>query len=183
MLLAGVSLAGANAALEEDGYDGILYAIEAQSINLEGTELVVLSACETAQGVVDYSDGVYGLVRAFRTAGARNVLVTLRPVGDISTRDFVTAFYEHWLDQPRSNPAAALRATQLDYIKAGGTPDAWAPIRSNRRCVLGPHVRFYPSIRRVPPTGSQDRLLTLLRSVSRPLDSTALPWRWRGGGG
>ena len=92
MLLAGVSLAGANAALEEDRDDGILYAIEAKGLNLEGTELVVLSACETEQGVIDYSEGVYGLVRAFRTAGARNVLVTLRPVGDFSTRDFMTAF-------------------------------------------------------------------------------------------
>jgi CHAT domain-containing protein len=127
MLLAGVSLAGANDALEEDRDDGILYAIEAQGLNLEGTELVVLSACETAQGVVDYSEGVYGLVRAFRTAGARNVLVTLRPIGDFSTRDFMTTFYEHWLDQPRSDPAAALRATQLDYIKANQPPDTWAP--------------------------------------------------------
>jgi CHAT domain-containing protein len=128
MLLAGVSLAGANAALAEGSDDGILYAIEAQGLNLEGAELVVLSACETARGVIDYSEGVYGLVRALRTAGARNVLVTLRPVGDIATRDFMTAFYEHWLgQQTRSDPAAALRATQRDYIKANKLPEVWAP--------------------------------------------------------
>jgi CHAT domain-containing protein len=127
MLLAGVSFAGANAALAENSDDGILYAIEAQGLNLEGAELVVLSACETARGVVDYSEGVYGLVRALRTAGARNVLVTLRPVGDIATRDFMTAFYEHWLQQTRSDPAAALRATQLDYIKNNRPPEIWAP--------------------------------------------------------
>jgi CHAT domain-containing protein len=127
MLLAGVSLAGANAALAENSDDGILYAIEAQGLNLEGAELVVLSACETARGVVDYSEGVYGLVRALRTAGARHVLVTLRPVGDIATRDFMTAFYEHWLGQTRSDPAAALRATQRDYIKNDRPPDSWAP--------------------------------------------------------
>jgi CHAT domain-containing protein len=48
MLLAGVALAGANRALRGAGEDGILYAVEAQGLNLEGTELVVLSACETA---------------------------------------------------------------------------------------------------------------------------------------
>jgi CHAT domain-containing protein/Flp pilus assembly protein TadD len=127
MVLAGVSLAGANAALAEGSDDGILYAIEAQGLNLEGAELVVLSACETARGVVDYSEGVYGLARALRTAGARNVLVTLRPVGDIATRDFMTAFYEHWLTQTHSDPAAALRATQLDYIKNNRLPEIWAP--------------------------------------------------------
>ena len=48
MLLAGIALAGANAALQDRRREGILYAIEAQDLNLEGTELVVLSACETA---------------------------------------------------------------------------------------------------------------------------------------
>ena len=48
LLLAGVALAGANRALEDAGQDGVLHAIEAQDLDLEGTELVVLSACETA---------------------------------------------------------------------------------------------------------------------------------------
>jgi CHAT domain-containing protein len=74
MLLSGVALAEANKALRDSGEDGILYAIEAQGLNLEGTELVVLSACETAQGQIDYAEGVSGLVRAFRTAGVRYVL-------------------------------------------------------------------------------------------------------------
>ncbi len=130
MLLAGVTLAGANMALEGEGHDGILYAIEAQGLNLQGTELVVLSACETAQGVIDFSEGVFGLARAFRTAGARNVLVTLRPVGDHSTKDFMVAFYQNLLSQPSDaslDPAAALRATQRQYIKAGKPPESWAP--------------------------------------------------------
>jgi CHAT domain-containing protein len=116
MLLAGVTLAGANQALQDKTEDGILYAIEAQDLNLEGTELVVLSACETAQGQIDYGEGVYGLVRALRTAGAQNVLVTLRRVDDLAARDFMERFYRHWLGQDRSDPAAALRATQLDYV-------------------------------------------------------------------
>lgn len=112
MLLAGVALADANLALREVGEDGILYAIEAQGLNLEGTELVVLSACETAQGQIDYAEGVSGLVRAFRTAGARYVLVALRPVGDQGASTFIQRFYHHWLAQTQSDPAAALRAAR-----------------------------------------------------------------------
>ncbi len=46
-------------------------------LNLHGTKLVALSACDTARGTVDYSEGVYGLARSFRIAGADNVLMTL----------------------------------------------------------------------------------------------------------
>jgi CHAT domain-containing protein len=129
MLLAGVTLAGANRALRDAREDGILYAIEAQDLNLEGTELVVLSACETAQGQIDYGEGVSGLVRALRTAGARYVLVTLRPVWDRGAAEFMERFYHHWLRQPaRSDPAAALRAAQVEAMAAGaaGGPATWA---------------------------------------------------------
>ena len=71
MLLSSVALAGANRALAKKDDDGILFALETQGLNLDGSELVVLSACDTARGSLDYSEGVYGLVRAFRTAGAQ----------------------------------------------------------------------------------------------------------------
>ena len=131
LLLSGVALAGANRALRDAGQDGILYAIEAQDLNLEGTELVVLSACETGQGQVDYGEGVSGLVQALRTAGARHVLVTLRPVSDEGAASFMESFYRHWLGQARSNPAAAFQAAQREAIRAasgspaGGDP-TWA---------------------------------------------------------
>jgi CHAT domain-containing protein len=127
MLLSGVALAGANRALRDAGEDGILYAIEAQGLNLEGTELVVLSACETAKGQIDYAEGVSGLVRAFRTAGVRYLLVALRPVGDYGASNFMQRFYYHWLAQARSDPAAALRAAQLEAITAPDFRDpTWA---------------------------------------------------------
>ena len=113
MLLAGVALAGANRALTTPGEDGILYALEAQDLNLEGTELVVLSACETAQGVVGHGEGVYGLVRALRTAGAQNVLVTLRPIGDKATVEFMRIFYSRWLSQPRMCAKARRNTTSI----------------------------------------------------------------------
>jgi CHAT domain-containing protein len=87
---------------------------------------VVLSACETAQGQIDYGEGVYGLVRALRTAGAQNVLVTLRPVDDQPARDFMERFYRHWLGQTQSDPALALQETQREYIKNYPDQD-WTP--------------------------------------------------------
>jgi CHAT domain-containing protein len=129
MLQSGVALAGANRALATQSADGMLFALEAQGLNLEGTELVVLSACDTARGSLDYSEGVYGLVRALRTAGARNVLVTLWKLNDGEARDFMIAFYKNWLGQTRSDPAKALRDTQLSYLKQDKLRDArvWAP--------------------------------------------------------
>lgn len=129
MLLAGVALAGANRALHDAGQDGILYAIDAPGLNLEGTELVVLSACETAQGQIDYGEGISGLVRALRAAGARYVLVALRPVSDASGSSFVQRFYFYWLGQTLSDPPAALRLAQQEAIRtpAKNKPDTtWA---------------------------------------------------------
>ncbi|RKZ80688.1 MAG: hypothetical protein DRR19_23210, partial [Candidatus Parabeggiatoa sp. nov. 1] len=79
LTLSGIALAGANRGLkgklDPDGEDGILYSLEALNLNLTGTELVVFSACETGKGVIDYSEGVYGLVRAFKIAGAYRLLM------------------------------------------------------------------------------------------------------------
>ncbi|MDE5454137.1 tetratricopeptide repeat protein [Bradyrhizobium sp. CSA112] len=129
MLLSGIALAGANRELEGNAADGILFALEAQGLNLDGSELVVLSACDTARGSLDYSEGVYGLVRALRTAGARNVLVTLWPLNDGEARDFMSKFYKTWLSQSRSDPAKALRDIQLAYLKDDKLKDPriWAP--------------------------------------------------------
>jgi CHAT domain-containing protein len=129
MLLSGIVLAGANREVAGAGNEGLLFALEAEGLNLDGTELVVLSACDTAKGEVDYSEGVFGLARALRTAGARNVLVTLWPLDDQLARDFMVDFYKNWLTQPQRDPARALRDTQLQWIKQDGkrNPRDWAP--------------------------------------------------------
>ncbi len=136
MLLAGLALAGANQGRKgfvgPDGEDGILYAIEALGLNLEGTQLVSLSACATGRGVLDYSEGVYGLVRAFRIAGAQSVLMTLTPVGDKDARDFMVAFYKNLMQQKADeHPATALRKTKLDFINHKEAryknPAFWSP--------------------------------------------------------
>jgi len=135
LVLSGIALAGANRGLatsgDEDGEDGVLYSIEAAGLDLEGTELTVLSACETGQGHVDYSEGVYGLVRALRIAGSRQVLMTLWPVNDDEAEAFMADFYRTWLSQTVDDPAQALRATQLSYATspdpARNNPRRWAP--------------------------------------------------------
>ena len=137
MLLSGLTLAGANhglnGKLNANQEDGLLYALEVLGLNLQGTELVSLSACNTGKGVVDYSEGVYGLVRAFRTAGARSVLMTLRPVGDEAAKDFMIHFYDTWLSSKEGIGAdEALHRTRLHFINHPEKPEyrdpsVWSP--------------------------------------------------------
>ncbi|MBT8419426.1 MAG: CHAT domain-containing protein, partial [Gammaproteobacteria bacterium] len=134
MTLGGLALAGANLGAKgkkgPDGEDGILYAMEVRDLNLEGTDLVVLSACDTGRGEVDYSEGVYGLTRAFRIAGAKNILMTLWPLNDPLAKDFMKDFYVA-LTGSNPSPADALHKTRLAWINSKDErrrdPRYWAP--------------------------------------------------------
>lgn len=77
--------------------DGLLTAYEIAALNFSGTQLVTLSACVSALGDVRDAEGVYGLQRAFKIAGARHLLLTLWPVDDAATEAFMGKFYHHWL--------------------------------------------------------------------------------------
>ena len=85
--------------------DGVLTAEEASALDLTGTWLTVLSACDTGSGVARAGEGVLGLRRAFAMAGTQNLLLTLWPVSDSFTKDFMVSFYEEALktgDAPRA---------------------------------------------------------------------------------
>ena len=77
--------------------DGIATSYEIAQLNLRSTQLVVLSACETALGDVIGSEGVFGLQRAFKLAGAKKLIVSLWQVPDKETAELMTAFYSHWI--------------------------------------------------------------------------------------
>lgn len=106
MLQAGLALAGAQGTLDawrqgrvpDLGADGILFAAEVAQLDLSGTELAVLSACDTALGETLSGEGVEGLRHALTLAGARNALITLWPVDDASTVTQMRRFYSRWLE-------------------------------------------------------------------------------------
>jgi len=130
----GLALAGANHADEvTTGDDGILTALEVTSMDLYGTDLAVLSACETALGQIRTGEGVFGLRRAFVLAGARNLMISLWPVSDKVTRDLMERFYQAYTN---GAPAAqALRDAEVQTIaylreltSAGTQHRAYAPV-------------------------------------------------------
>jgi CHAT domain-containing protein len=93
MLRSGLVLAGADNPTANPADDGYLTAAEAAGLQLDGTELVVLSACSTGQGDSKTGEGVYGLQRALTVAGARSTLLSLWKVDDAATAVFMTRFY------------------------------------------------------------------------------------------
>ncbi|MFM2137832.1 MAG: hypothetical protein RJA57_139 [Bacteroidota bacterium] len=106
-----------------DTYDGVLTAYEAQNLNLGKTSMVILSACETNLGYLDAGEGVYGLQRAFRAAGAASIMTSLWKVDDNATRDFMIAFYRHYLTH--GNKAAAFTTAQKTIRDTYRFPYYW----------------------------------------------------------
>jgi CHAT domain-containing protein len=123
LLRSGLALAQANLRQQNiASEDGILTALEAAGLNLWGTRLVTLSACDTGLGEVRNGEGVYGLRRAFALAGAETLVMSLWPVSDLVTRELMTAYYTNL--QRGQGRGAALRAAQLQLLKR---PDRRVP--------------------------------------------------------
>ena len=117
MLRSGLYFAGANRTLSgkasTQGEDnGVLTALEAGNLNLHGTELVVLSACNTGQGDVKNGEGVFGLRRALQEAGAQKILMSLWSVPDEETLELMNRFYAKWLSGIETHQA--LKEAQLE---------------------------------------------------------------------
>ena len=108
-----------------DAEDGILTAYEISQLNLKNTELVVLSACETGLGDIQGNEGVYGLQRAFKIAGVRNLIMSLWQVPDQQTSELMTTFYRYWLIKKKSI-RESLKLAQNDLRKQGLEPFYWA---------------------------------------------------------
>ncbi len=114
LLRSGLAFAGANQQ-NKLGDDGILTALEASGLNLWGTKLVVLSACETGLGEVRNGEGVYGLRRAFVIAGTESLVMSLWSVSDLITRKLMTDYYTNLKNGMGRN--SSLRQVQLKMLK------------------------------------------------------------------
>jgi CHAT domain-containing protein len=125
LLRSGLALAGAN--LDKSSTEnGILTALEATNLNLWGTKLVTLSACESGVGEVKNGEGVYGLRRAFFLAGAESMVMSLWSVSDRVTQEMMTAYYTGL--KSGMGRGEALRQAQLAMLKRGDRrhPFYWA---------------------------------------------------------
>lgn len=130
LLRSGLVMAGAAAYAKENSInlkeDGVLNAYEASLLNLQNTELVTLSACETGLGEMVNGQGVYGLQRAFLTAGAKSLLMSLWVVDDAATQELMTEFYKDWLiNYSLNNKRASLRKAQLAIKQKYPHPYYW----------------------------------------------------------
>ncbi|HYX41175.1 MAG TPA: CHAT domain-containing protein, partial [Pyrinomonadaceae bacterium] len=119
LLRSGLALAGANERADGAGEDGLLTALEAAGLDLWGTKLVVLSACETGLGDVLNGEGVYGLRRALVLAGAESQVMSLWQVSDEATRALMVEYYRRL--QAGAGRAAALRQVQLQMLRSRGS--------------------------------------------------------------
>jgi CHAT domain-containing protein len=108
LLHSGLVFAGAN----QDRQGSILTAQQIASLDLNGVDWAVLSACNTGNGVLADGEGVLGLERAFRVAGARSVVMTLWPVDDSVTRQYMSQLYQNRFSQHASTADAAWSAAR-----------------------------------------------------------------------
>ncbi|MBD2115165.1 MULTISPECIES: tetratricopeptide repeat protein [Cyanophyceae] len=115
LLQSGLVLAGAADGQSGLDQDGILTALEVTELDLRGTQLVVLSACQTGLGELSSGEGLYGLRRALMLAGAQSQVISLWKVSDDATQKLMVAYYQSLLSgTPRD---ASLRDTQLAFLQ------------------------------------------------------------------
>ncbi len=131
LLRAGLAFAGINENAPFFGQldtrnDGVLTAMEVLDLDLTGTQLAVLSACETGLGEIHEGEGVYGLRRAFQEAGVREVVTSLWEVSDAGTQALMTAMYARLAEGMA--PREALREAQRELAASPrwGYPYVWA---------------------------------------------------------
>nr|WP_225225474.1 CHAT domain-containing protein [Komarekiella delphini-convector] len=120
LLRSGLALAGFNTR-QSGSEDGVLTALEVTGLDLRGTRLVVLSACDTGFGNVLNGEGVYGLRRAFVIAGTESQMVSLWKVNDKASADLMSKYYQ--LLQKGRDRSEALRQVQLEMMRNPQDPE------------------------------------------------------------
>jgi CHAT domain-containing protein len=126
----GLIFSGANHTWGNSNYvsdssdDGILTSYEISNLDLSSCQLVVLSACETGLGDIKGSEGVFGLQRAFKMAGVKNIIMSLWRVPDKETQELMTLFYHYCFSGKSIHDA--LQAAQSEMKLRGYAPYYWA---------------------------------------------------------
>jgi len=119
LLRSGIALAGANTALKSGDSkesDGIVTAEKILGLRLRGTDMVVLSACDTGIGEVRAGEGVFGLRRAFTQAGAKSLVMSMWSVPDKETKELMVEFYKN-IQSRQMNRCQALRQAALKEME------------------------------------------------------------------
>lgn len=128
LILSGANFADLYGAITTTPNDGILTAQEVSELNFSGLDLIVLSACETGMGKIG-GDGVFGLQRGFKKAGAQSILMSLWQVDDEATCLLMTEFYRNWIGEEKPKHEAlelAKKAVRSHKEKGWDDPKYWA---------------------------------------------------------
>ncbi|SFV69222.1 Argininosuccinate lyase [hydrothermal vent metagenome] len=131
LLKSGMALSGYNNFIAKEDTRGIMTALEFSNLNLYHTDLVLFSSCESGLGNIYSSEGVYGLNKGAKLAGAKRVISTLWSVDAIASLKLTNSFYKYLKENNMKGYANALRETKKEMIKEGYAPFYWAGFVEN----------------------------------------------------